>query len=56
MTKIPNTMRAWVINGYGGTEAMRYGSMAVPQPGRGDLLVRIEVASVNPVDWKVRSG
>lgn len=56
MNPIPPTMQAWVIRGYGGPEAMRYESMAVPQPGPDDVLVRVEVASVNPVDWKIRQG
>ena len=56
MTQLPNTMRAWVIRGYGGGEAMRFESMAVPRPGPGDLLLRIDVASVNPADWKIRQG
>jgi NADPH:quinone reductase-like Zn-dependent oxidoreductase len=56
MTRIPNTMHAWVIRGYGGADAMRYEGMAVPQPGPSDLLLRIEVASVNPADWKIRQG
>ncbi len=56
MNPVPQNMQAWVIHGYGGPEAMRYESMAVPQPGAGDVLVRVEVASVNPVDWKIRQG
>src|SRR4051812_33336643 len=27
-----------------------------PEPGRGDLLVRVRAASVNPIDYKLRSG
>jgi len=56
MNPVPQSMQAWVIRSYGGAEAMRYESMAVPQAGPGDVLVRVEVASVNPVDWKIRQG
>ena len=27
-----------------------------PEPGPGDLLVRVRAASVNPLDYKIRSG
>src|SRR5215510_277357 len=27
-----------------------------PSPGRGDLLVKVRAASVNPVDFKIRDG
>jgi len=27
-----------------------------PDPGPGDLLVRVRAASVNPVDYKIRDG
>src|SRR2546430_15668432 len=27
-----------------------------PEPGQGDLLVRVRAASVNPVDYKIRDG
>lgn len=56
MNPVPQTMQAWVIRGYGGPQAMRYESMAVPEPGPDDVLVCVEVASVNPVDWKIRQG
>ena len=27
-----------------------------PEPGPGDLLVRVRAASVNPLDYKIRDG
>ena len=56
MNPIPQTMQAWVIRGYGGAEAMRLENIAVPRPGPGELLLRVEVAGVNPADWKIRAG
>jgi len=56
MNAIPETMQAWAIRGYGGPETMRFERLAVPQPRAGELLVRVEAASVNPIDWKMREG
>ena len=56
MNAIPETMQAWTIRGYGGPEAMRFERLAVPRPRAGELLVRVEAASVNPIDWKMREG
>ena len=28
----------------------------MPTPKSGEILVKIEAASVNPVDWKIQSG
>lgn len=41
---------------YGGPEVMRVEDVPVPEVGAGEVLVRVEATSVNPVDWKVRSG
>ena len=49
-------MRAVRIHGYGGPEVMRIDEVPVPQPGAGQVLVRVRAASVNPIDWKMRRG
>jgi NADPH:quinone reductase-like Zn-dependent oxidoreductase len=49
-------MRAWRIDRHGGPEAMSLVEMAIPTPGPGEVLVRVRAASVNPIDWKMRSG
>ncbi len=41
---------------YGGTETQEHWEMDVPQPGAGELLVKVKAAGVNPVDWKIREG
>lgn len=49
-------MRAVVIDGFGGVEVLKLREVPKPQPGEGEVLVRIKAAGVNPVDWKIREG
>jgi alcohol dehydrogenase len=49
-------MRAFAIDRYGGPEVLTMRDLPEPEPGPGDLLVEIQAASVNPVDFKIRSG
>lgn len=49
-------MKAVVIDEYGGSDRLRVADIAKPTPGRGKVLVNIEVASINPIDWKVAQG
>jgi NADPH:quinone reductase-like Zn-dependent oxidoreductase len=49
-------MRAAYITGLGPAEAIRVGELPVPEPGPTDVLVRVEVVVVDPVDTMVRSG
>jgi NADPH:quinone reductase-like Zn-dependent oxidoreductase len=49
-------MKAIVIHGYGGPEVMKYEDYPDPVPGAGEVLVRVSASSVNPFDFKVRSG
>ncbi|GAB3969807.1 NADP-dependent oxidoreductase [Actinoallomurus acanthiterrae] len=41
---------------YGGPDVQRFLDIPVPEPERGEVLVTVEAAGVNPVDWKVRAG
>ena len=51
-----HTMKAWRVNGFGGTEAMILEDVAVPQPGPGEILVKVHAAGVGPWDGWIRSG
>jgi len=49
-------MKAAVIDGYGGSERLVVREVEPPRPGPGQVLLRVRAASVNPIDWKLRSG
>lgn len=49
-------MKAIVLHEYGGPEKLKYEDMPDPVPAEGEVLVRIAATSVNPVDYKMRSG
>ncbi len=49
-------MKAVRIHEYGGPEVLRYEDVPRPEPGPGEVLVRVHAAGVNPIDWKVRQG
>lgn len=50
------TMQAFVLTGYGGPEATQLREVSRPRPTRGELLVRVHAAGLNPVDYKTREG
>lgn len=49
-------MRAIVQDGIGGPELLREAMIDRPEPLPTEILVRVNATSVNPVDWKTRSG
>jgi NADPH:quinone reductase-like Zn-dependent oxidoreductase len=49
-------MRAVVLSEYGPPSALQLKVVPDPTPGPNELLVRVASASLNPVDWKQRSG
>ncbi|MEP6503106.1 MAG: NADP-dependent oxidoreductase [Betaproteobacteria bacterium] len=50
------TQRAVLIRAYGGADAAEVATVAKPEAGPGQVLVRIRAAGVNGIDWKVREG
>ena len=49
-------MWAVVLHEYGGPDKLKWEQIDDPKPAAGEVLVRTAAASVNPVDWKMRSG
>ena len=50
-------MRAVVLHEYGGPEKLKYEeNVAEPQVSGNTVLIAAAAASVNPIDWKIRSG
>ena len=49
-------MKAVVLHEYGGPEKLKYEDTPDPVAGEGEVLVRVSATSVNPVDYKMRSG
>jgi NADPH:quinone reductase len=50
-------MRAALYDRHGSTrEVLRVENIERPEPGPGEVRVRVEVSGVNPTDWKSRSG
>ncbi|MCT2585580.1 NADP-dependent oxidoreductase [Actinophytocola gossypii] len=47
---------AWGFGRHGGPEVQEFFDRPDPVPGRGEVLIRVEVAGVNPLDHLLRSG
>ncbi|MGK5729426.1 NADP-dependent oxidoreductase [Streptomyces sp. URMC 124] len=51
---LPPTMRAVSQDEAGGPGVLKVIETDRPEPGRGEILVRVRAAGVNPADWKTR--
>ncbi|RYG24655.1 NADP-dependent oxidoreductase [bacterium] len=49
-------MKALRFHQYGGPEVLQIDDVPIPEPGTGEVLVRVSGSGVNPVDWKLREG
>lgn len=49
-------MKAVAIAEFGGRDKLQVMDLPAPEPGEGELLIRVKAAGVNPVDWKIREG
>lgn len=49
-------MKAVVIEQFGGLDALKLADVPMPKTQDNEVLIKIEYAGVNPVDWKIREG
>lgn len=50
------TMRAMVLDNFGGPEVLHMAEIERPRAAPGNVVVQVAYASVNPADWKAREG
>jgi len=49
-------MQALSYSEYGGIDVLSLGELPVPEIGDNEVLIRVQAASLNPFDWKLRNG
>lgn len=49
-------MKAVQLHGYGDVDQLAYEDVPAPKPAPSEVLVKVAVTSVNPIDWKIRKG
>jgi NADPH:quinone reductase-like Zn-dependent oxidoreductase len=53
---LPSTMMAWRVHQFGPPEVMVFEEIARPDPGPGEVLVKVRAAGVGPWDGSIRAG
>lgn len=55
-TASENILERLEYDRYGGPELVHLSSFTLPKPTGDEVVVRVVAASINPMDWKIRSG
>jgi len=53
---VPSSMKAWRVHEFGPPEAMIFETVPRPDPGPGEVLVKVHAAGVGPWDGSIRAG
>lgn len=48
--------RVYVFNEFGGPDHQQLIERPIPQAGKGEIVIEVKAAGVNPADWKIREG
>ncbi|MEH2011711.1 NADP-dependent oxidoreductase [Nostoc sp.] len=51
-----NMIQAIRIHNYGESDVLTLEAIAQPEPQPNEVLIRVQAAGVNPLDWKIRAG
>lgn len=46
----------WYTSYGGGSAGLKHVEIPIPAPGNNEILMKIEAASINPIDWKIQKG
>ncbi|KAK1428504.1 hypothetical protein QVD17_17339 [Tagetes erecta] len=46
----------WYTRYGGGSAGLKHVEIAIPAPGNDEILMKVEAASINPIDWKIQGG
>jgi len=49
-------MKAMQYSGYGDPSLLKMVEMELPKPAAGQILIKVNAAAVNPIDWKLHDG
>ena len=53
---MPSDYQAIRFHAYGGSDQLKLETLPLPTPDAGEVLVKVQFAGVNPIDWKLRIG
>ena len=51
-----DTMQGFIVRAFGGPEEMRWETLPVPEPGPGQVLVRVHASGMNFAETRMRAG
>lgn len=49
-------MKGWIVREFGGLDAMQYESLPIPEPGAGEVRIRVHASGMNFAETRMRAG